>query len=168
MAEYLQDIQERAQATISAWGTSFDGLTLGATTLAVFEGETEALPGLSQSRDNATQALDEARQARDDSSRIIKSAGIRVPEDHRGAAGSGERPDRRSGQGVCHPAMVAEERPVPRADAAAGVEGGEHLAALSRASPGADPFRLRRCGGFRRQAGRLRIADAGGEGQGAG
>lgn len=79
MAEYWQDIQERAQATISVWGIHFDDLTLGATTLAVFGTQTEALPGLAQGRDDAAQALDEARQARDDSSRIIKSAGIRVP-----------------------------------------------------------------------------------------
>ncbi len=80
MAEYWQDIEERAQATISVWGTFFDDLTLGATTLAVFEGLTQALPGLAQDRDDATQALDEARQARDDSSQVMKSAGIRVPK----------------------------------------------------------------------------------------
>jgi hypothetical protein len=80
MAEYWQDIQERAQATIAVWQEHFAGLTLGATTLAAFGTLTEALPGQAQVRDNRVQALDEARQARDLSAQALRNVAMRVPK----------------------------------------------------------------------------------------
>ncbi len=80
MAEYWQDIQERAQATIAVWQVHFAGLTLGATDLAAFETLTEALPGQAQTRDDRQQDLDGARQARDFAAQALRNVAMRVPK----------------------------------------------------------------------------------------
>lgn len=79
MAEYWQDVQERAQATVAVWEQYFSALSLGSVGLGEFKTLTEGLPGLAQARDDAAQELDEARQARDVAAERLRRTSIRVP-----------------------------------------------------------------------------------------
>ncbi len=51
MAEYWQDVNERAQATIAVWQQHFADLVLGTTDLVAFQALATAMPDHAQTRD---------------------------------------------------------------------------------------------------------------------
>jgi hypothetical protein len=80
MAEYWQQVEARAQATIAVWQAHFPTLQLGLTTLAGFQTLTNSLASLAQTRDDRVQDLDEARQERDFASERLRRVSLRAPK----------------------------------------------------------------------------------------
>lgn len=80
MAQYWQEVQDRAVATLAVWESFFSDLALGRVGPDPFSDQLTALTTLAQARDNQVQAVDGARQAEDFAETALRLAELGVPK----------------------------------------------------------------------------------------
>jgi hypothetical protein len=80
MAEYWQDVLDRAQVTHAVWDNWFSDLAVGGVALDAFQDLMDDLQPTAQARDTAVQTVDNAQQTRDFAVTEVRLLDVKVPQ----------------------------------------------------------------------------------------